>query len=119
MLNDNHSLFNFQTSNKRPAHGFFPVDTSVKKGSNTLLFYFYRKEDGEKLEDNKRHLMNITQKVFNAIVESAHSYVLCRNLLRILRRFLLLFLEDKLKRKNVLYFGRQKHRKCDQQHFLT
>jgi hypothetical protein len=45
----------------------------VKKGSNTLLFYFYRKEDGEKLEDNKRHLMNITQKVFNAIVESALS----------------------------------------------
>ncbi|VDI01744.1 neurofibromin 1 [Mytilus galloprovincialis] len=33
-----------------------------------------RIEEGEKLEDNKRHLMLITQKVFNAIVESAHSF---------------------------------------------
>ena len=36
----------------------------------------FRIEEGEKLEDNKRHLMLITQKVFNAIVESAHSYVI-------------------------------------------
>ena len=50
-------------------------------GSFNIKFYAemdttdFRLEPGENIEENKKNLMIITQKVFNAIVNSAHKYV--------------------------------------------
>ena len=44
-----------------------------------LLFltflYVLRLEQGENIEENRKNLMNLTQKVFNAIVSSSDKYV--------------------------------------------